>query len=440
MISIQLGEWSEVGPARDERLRSYRITDPKARQQMDVLARAGVLELTALEAGLSVRSFSHVGRIELDGLAVTVRPKVAPKVLPTLLRYTYSLQNLAFFDSASFDAGAEGLQDLLIAQLEAEARELWQRGLLRRYVRRDEQLASPRGRIDVSRFARSALQNALNVPCTHHPRSSDSLLNQVVRGGLELASGLTGHCPLQRSLASTAALYADNTASRPIDDQVLAAASRCLDRLSSAYAPVLRLIQLIHESSHLALEGCELRIKGFMFDMNRFFQSLVGKFLAEFLPQYHLASEQRIRHMMAYASGHNPHRRRSPAPRPDFVVTTADSSYLLDAKYRDLWRTDLPREMLYQLAIYAMSQPPGSTAAILYPTDDRHATEAIVDIKDPMTGVLRARVALRPVVISTLAKLLSDGRSRAAEQEAWAESLVRGSQDQANRKSVTSGA
>lgn len=221
-------------------------------------------------------------------------------------------------------------------------------------------------------------------------------------------------------------MYAQLAGAVRIDEQVLGFAARSLDRLSSAYGPILHLIQLIYEASHLALEDGELRIKGFMFDMNRFFQRLTGKFLSDSLPGCHVANEQKLRHMMAYASGYNPRGCRSPAPRPDFVVTTPKGAYLLDAKYRDLWRTGLPREMLYQLAIYAMSQPAGATAAILYPTEDASASEAIVEIKDPMSAALRARVALRPVVIPRLSRLLGDLKASARERETWARELVCG--------------
>ncbi|HET9955563.1 MAG TPA: hypothetical protein VFQ61_13710, partial [Polyangiaceae bacterium] len=114
--------------------------------------------------------------------------------------------------------------------------------------------------------------------------------------------------------------------------------------------------------------------------------------------------------------------RRPPQPRPDFIITGpgfvgssfvgSRQSILLDAKYRDLWQNELPREMLYQLAIYAMSQPRGATAAILYPTEDSAAREALIDIRDPFDDSVRAHVALRPIVIPSLLELIRSGDTR----------------------------
>src|SRR5690606_16963642 len=59
-------------------------------------------------------------------------------------------------------------------------------------------------------------------------------------------------------------------------------------------------------------------------------------------------------------------------------------------------------DILYQLSVYALSQPVGATAAILYPTVAAGAREAIVEIRDPASAGVRGNVALRPVVLSTL--------------------------------------
>jgi 5-methylcytosine-specific restriction enzyme subunit McrC len=160
--------------------------------------------------------------------------------------------------------------------------------------------------------------------------------------------------------------------------------------------------------------------------MNRFFQALLTKFLRESLPDCRVENEVSLRKMMAYAPAFNPRARRAPQPRPDFIITRGSTRVLVDAKYRDLWRDELPREMLYQLTIYAMSQPRGATAVIIYPTDDPAATQSIIDIREPHSDCMRAHVALRPVVIPRLLDLVSAPHSREPDRVALANALVFG--------------
>ena len=104
----------------------------------------------------------------------------------------------------------------------------------------------------------------------------------------------------------------------------------------------------------------------------------------------------------------------------------ATKMLLLDAKYRDLWEHELPREMLYQLALYALSQKPVGRSTILYPTMAPKAADAVINVSEPSSGSRRAEVVLRPVDLNRLSDLLGmqPGIGKAKSCRSLAEDLI----------------
>lgn len=107
---------------------------------------------------------------------------------------------------------------------------------------------------------------------------------------------------------------------------------------------------------------------------------------------------------------------------------------LLDAKYRDLWDKSLPREMLYQLVVYAISHRQGLQSSILYPTTNSLAKEARIEVTDPIYGKQLGQVCLRPVNLTEIEELVSANTAAARRQrEVIANNLAFGDDTQPRR-------
>ena len=411
-VTLRLLEWQSVSPDPDSPTRGRVLPqDPATRLLADRLSHEGVLEIQELRCGLHLKASSFVGVISIGELRIVIEPKIQGMQLMRLLRYAYSLRDLRLLTRVPPSIGQDSFLDLLIQQFLAECQELIARGLHRRYEPLAARLAAPRGRIDLQTIARDGVVSA-ELPCKYFPRVEDCLQNQVLLAGLRLAAEITRDRDLRSELRRTAPILEKDVSRISVNTATIESLRRQMNRLTVAYEPAISLIEIMLDSSGVSLQGApqEPRLPGFLFDMNRFFQRLLGRFLRENLPDHRVQEEKGIKGMMAYSREHNPRNCRAPAPRPDYCVKTKDGkTLLLDAKYRDLWSEDLPREMLYQLAIYALSQKPPGRATILYPTMDSAASDSVVRIYEPAFGNPRAEVVQRPVNLRELAKLLPPG-------------------------------
>ncbi len=433
-VDVVLPEWTTRCPESEAGLAGASLGSPVQREIAESLTEKGMLHVLELRTGLSVRSTSYVGRITLGDLTVSVEPKLAGDHLLSLFRYAYGLRDLRLIGASSFAAGGGAFQDLLIAQLLTETTEIHSRGLHRQYRRMAGELANPRGRLDLQGIARQGGVVSARLPCTFHPRSEDCLHNRALLSGLDHAARLAGDPQLRVDCRKTVALFADRVAHVPLSRDLLRAVRRESDRLTASYRPAITLIELLAEAQGVTLRSAQggPTLPGFLFDMNRFFQALLSRFLKDNLASCRVREEHRLKGMMSYVPSHNPRNKRAPQPRPDFVVAqNGRVAAVLDAKYRDLWVNPLPREMLYQLAIYALSGVGGGKAAILYPTQSQHAREARIQIADPVHGKRMGQVILRPVNLAKLDELISARQTAAVRRElaAFASQIAFGPSD-----------
>ncbi|MEZ4228781.1 MAG: hypothetical protein R3B89_06435 [Polyangiaceae bacterium] len=418
MIPLLLREWQ-----RSEVRASDLDLNPADWELAEQLERENILALRGQGKKVRVDAFAFVGRLQLGNLQVTITPKVGTSELLQLVRYAYGGKAPKRYDAVEQTLGGQLFQDLLLAEFLREVTELWRRGLRRDYREQHEWLGSPRGKIQVGELVGQLPRESL--PCSHYLRSLDTPLNRALLGGVWLGASLAVEHGLRSDLRQLGMRFEGQVARSRLTFDDLNRAIWSLDRLTGHYESALQLIELMMLGQALRLEdGQTRRLPGFVFDMNRFFQALLSRFLREHLDEYEVVDERALKDVFRWDRANNPNNRRAPTPRADYAVHrkgsgTGGEVTLLDAKYRDLWQRPLPREMLYQLTIYALSQHRDrpATAAILYPTTNPNAALQRVEVRDPWTSMPRGYVDLRPVILSEL--LAGLGRVEGRRFAAW---------------------
>lgn len=429
--SISLHEWETLGPASCDFLRG-RFLDGSSgiKKTVNQINEKNFLVIRELRHGLEIEASSYVGRLRIGDLNLSILPKIKGESLLRLVRYAYGFRKLHLLSDSVHFIDQMGFEDLLICQLNSEVEELIRRGIHRSYVSQNERLGSPRGKINLTELVKDSGFISATIPCIHYPRITDTLLNRTLLAGLNLAASMASVLELSRESRQLASMLQEGVTTVRLDGSTLSRAMNQLNRLTASYSSALKVIQLLIEAQGISLKGemTGYSLPGFLFDMNAVFQALLSRFLRENLDGYSVQDEFGLRDLIKYNSEFNPQRRQPPTPRPDYVITQRGKiKAVLDAKYRDLWQKPIPREMLYQLVIYAISHSKTPRSTILYPTMNNFAKEARIDISDLSYGNQIGQVCIRPVHLPTLLDLTMDHSRRGqAGRKALASKLAFG--------------
>lgn len=425
--SIELVEWEEGNPNQIPELAGICIDGGKDVQKMiDDLNETGKLEIYQLTNGLRIRAKQFVGRIKIGNFQITIRPKISNLSLLRLMRYAYNFRDLKPDFSASYNTESDTFHDILIWQLLKEADELIARGLHRKYVRRDEELSIPKGRINIQTIATKAGIVNSRLPCTYYPRLEDCLVNQILLSGLQFGTALTGDIDIRSRLRRLSMLLNDKVSSVKLDRHVFRKLHREKDRLIAAYEPAIKIIEILSCNEGISFDNGKttFNLKGFLFDMNLFFQAILAKFLSENLQDYIVDKQRELKGMIAYLPKYNPQKLKAIEPKPDFIINKNSKVVsILDAKYKDIWNQELPPSMLYQLAIYALSRGIDKSSIIIYPTTAADAKEERIEIR--VSGAGSLLVILRPLDLNKFEELISNS-SKSRERRKYAQWLAFG--------------
>lgn len=410
-IDLQVHEWSSATPDTHPQLAGLSLGNDRAAMKLArQLALQGVVEVTELRAGLRVETTSYVGRVAIGPLQISILPKIAWQRWIGLFSFALRLRGLIRTEELAVRLSPSSIHDLVVLELLAEARDLVGRGLHREYVRHRRDLSMPRGRIDFTRIAGRGGVTAATIPCRFTRRSDDFHLNRVLLAGLVAASRVATDAKLRSDVRHLVQQVSATVNTIALSAESIADATSSLDRRTARYAAALELIDLVRRGMLVSIEQPDdsgsVALRGFALDMNMLWQRLLARVLDEWLPEVDVKQEYALGQLIRPDPDYSPRRRSGHVPRPDFAIFRSGElvSYL-DAKYRDIWEKGLPREMLYQLALYAAAHV-GGRSAILYPTENLEAREERLQIRNPEDGSLRGTVALRPVRLPELEELV----------------------------------
>jgi len=404
-MKIMLREW------QNEFIPGLELETNHEQEIARLLSEKEIVKIIELKDGLSISTNSFVGSVYIGNIQLNIMPKIKGMDLITLMNYAYQLKDLNTIHQSSFNLQSFSFLEILIYQLYVHTDDLFIKGFHRDYIRKEEDLASPKGRLDFNKLAKNHHLKKATLPSRYYERNEDHLLNQVVLAGLKMCISLTSDVNLIVHLKQLYSYLGQYISDITLTTQTIKKAKNNINRLTERYRPLIEIISILQENQGIEMEEStqEIKLHGFFFDMNRFFETLVGKLLLDFAPNYVVKDQFSLHDMFTYAHGYNPKNRRSPTPRPDFAIMKGRKMQkLIDAKYRDLWETSLPRDMLYQLSVYTLSSEVEKSATIVYPTLNEQAITQKIDINNPTTGEYMGSVLLKSLNLGYLAKCLEN--------------------------------
>lgn len=420
---VVLDEWHHADPAGWPALGGVWPDDEAVARDLGHLPH-GALLVSGTRGGLRVQARQHVGVVRLGPIQVRIRPKLPPGDLWTAVGWAMGLTNLTRLPPADHVLDGDFV-DLLCALLLAEAEQLWRAGIHRGYTSEEAWLSSPRGRPDLAVLARNQPLTRAALPCRHHHLTAEVAVNQMVVGGLDLARRLAQQPTLRSALHRAWQQWASACGPARLDYPLLKRAEQSGGRLTRRYDGAHALVRLLIAGRGLGeLHGDEEQrtsLPGFLWDMARLWEAFLTRFLSEFLVDATVQPQRTLGHL--FAVRRSPSGWSTPRPRPDLVVLRKGRpKVVVDAKYRDILDRGLPRDILYQLSVYALAWSQGEAtvpALGLCPTLG-DVDEVDLVVRPP--GQAQRRVLVRGVRWdAALAALRSGDETRCrALAEAWA--------------------
>jgi 5-methylcytosine-specific restriction enzyme subunit McrC len=224
-----------------------------------------------------VRAKQHVGVLTTSDVQVLVRPKIPiPNILLLLESDGQALRPAdGLFDYAGDLEFAPAFATLYARRLESALAA----GAMRAYVANEEELVTPRGRVDLARHVRTGWQ-ILPVPCRFDEYQIDTPLNRLLVAAAERLARIAGVAAVtRRSLGRSLQRFEGVGPLRQSDTQL----PHAFSRLDAHFRPAERLARIALDAGGVKDQVGRFTADAFFVDMNRLFEEFISNRLASLL-------------------------------------------------------------------------------------------------------------------------------------------------------------
>lgn len=320
----------------------------------------------------TLRPGSTIGALEIGGLSLHIEPKLRIERVLYLASYAMGVVDLR---DELFDFKHEGsVADLLAMALGRAAGRAFRQGLWQGYRVREEALHTVRGRIMVAEQIRRRFDMPLPVEVRYDEYTEDVLANRLIKAAARLLRGMR----LNASEAREGLRHIDATLENvtpvryPPHDVPEVEFTRLNDHYKDAVAIARLILRHWFHTAHRAKDDDnEVRVPGFLMDMNKVFQQFVTRKLREVMgvSDQTLRSDKNMPRTVYFDKG------KAERLEPDLLWWEGGKyTFVGDAKYKRI-EQGIRNADLYQALAYATAlNLPG--ALLVYAKDDDSVKES----------------------------------------------------------------
>jgi 5-methylcytosine-specific restriction enzyme subunit McrC len=332
------------------------------------------ITIEAVPNGIRVTTKAHVGVVEFTHFRLRIMPKLvgAESVLVSMLTLTQGINLLKRVDMDRTLGLAENgdLFDLLMWIFAEHCDRIFRQGVRNDYVEQEEELPLLRGRLLLHEQVRRRYGQIDTLHCRYDEFTSNVWENRLLLTALLRCYRCVQHPYVQRTVRQVLSLYAE--VCTPLTDWHIVRADAEYHRLNDHYREAHELALLLLENMLIddLLDHGQVDSFAFLLDMNKLFERLMERLFTEALRNTSLSVQfqRRFRHIISDAVTGDPYADII----PDILITGADTTFCVDAKYKLYDSRPLSPDDMYQSFFYAqtLGRSPSTPmqAIIVYPS------------------------------------------------------------------------